>query len=98
MSSSVGPSPPVITIRSAHAERRPQQLGQLLDVVAGDELEPDVDADFVQPLGDEQGIAYRRGRASTSRVPTATMQARIDAYPVTAMDQHQTPARSARFA
>ncbi len=78
------------------SECRPQQLGELLDVVAGDQLEPHVDADFVEPLGDEQRIRIdAEGRQHLRADGDDTGSHRP--YPVTAWISISA-ARSARFA
>ena len=60
----------MITMRSAHAERAVEHARQLVDVVADDGLQPDVVADRVQPLGDEQRVgvdAERRQHLAADR-------------------------------
>ena len=51
-------------------ERTTEQLGNLVDVVSGNHLQPDVDTNFIQPLGNEQRVrvdAERRQQLSADR-------------------------------
>ena len=75
-------------------ERGPELARQLLDVVAGDELEPHVDADFIETLGDEQRVrvhAERRQHLGADGDDAGSH------YPITRCAR-ATVARRARFA
>ena len=70
MSSSVGPRPPLITIRSGPTQRAFDDIRELADIVGDDSLQTNVVADRVQPLGDDERIgvdAKRRQHLAADR-------------------------------